>query len=218
MKATAAGQHLAASGRLLCAVPGSDIQVWLLRHADLDDASRNQLLLTCADLLPAALPERRLAHCLLRHWLGELLACAPEAVTLATQAQGKPWLPGQDLAINISHSRQWLALAWSRQTRDIGVDIEDLGRGQAFDALARRYFHNGEVAAWQAAAPTLRERQWLHTWTRKEAVLKAHGLGLRLALNTLDTRHSPVQHADLGRWAVHSHDLADAVLSISWPA
>lgn len=218
MTATAAGQHPAASGRLLCAPPGSDIQVWLLRHADLDANARTTLLNGFPDLLPDALPERRLAHALIHHWLGELLACPPAQLSLATRAQGKPWLPGHDLSFNVSHSRQWLALAWTRRSVEIGVDIEDLGRGQAFAALAQRYFQHNELTAWQAAADADRERLWLRTWTRKEAVLKAHGLGLRLALNTLDTRHSPVQHATLGRWAVYSSDLADAVLSVSWPA
>lgn len=218
MTATAAGQPLAASGRLLSGVPGSDIRVWLLRHADLNADARNLLLQDFPDLLPDALPERRLAHTLIRHWLGELLACPPAQVQLATRAHGKPWLPGHDFAFNISHSRQWLALAWSRQAPEIGVDIEDIGRGQAFAALAQRYFHPAERALWQQTTTADGERQWLHTWTRKEAVLKAHGLGLRLALNTLDTRDDRVQHADLGCWHVHSHDLPDAVLSVSWPA
>ncbi len=218
MTATAAGQHPAASGRLLCTIPGSEIRVWLLRHADLDTASRAALLRDFPDLLPTALPERRLAHALLRHWLSELLNCPPSQVPLASHPQGKPWLPGHDLAFNVSHSRQWLALAWSREAQAIGVDIEDTGRGQAFAALAQRYFHPGECTLWHATASDRRERQWLRTWTRKEAVLKAHGLGLRLQLNTLDTRDDRVQHADLGCWHVHSHDLADAVLSVSWRA
>lgn len=218
MSQTAAGQHCAASGRLLLRVPGSDIQIWLLRLIDLDDAARSLLLAPFPELLPQAAPARRLAHALLRHWLGELLDCPATQIALATRAQGKPWLPDHNIAISYSHSRRWLALAWSRQAPEIGVDIEDCGREQAFPALARRYFHPHEQALWLEAPESGRERQWLRTWTRKEAMLKAHGLGLRLRLNTLDTCDSPVQHAELGRWRLYTSDLDDAVVSMGWPA
>ncbi|MEL0028499.1 MAG: 4'-phosphopantetheinyl transferase superfamily protein, partial [Perlucidibaca sp.] len=128
------------------------------------------------------------------------------------------WLPGQPLSFNYSHSRHWLALAWSREPGEIGVDIEDLGRGQSFEALARRYFHADELTTWLAAPADQREAVWLRTWTRKEAVLKAHGLGLRLALNTLDTCADAVQHPLLGCWQVRSEPAGDAVLSLAWPA
>jgi len=217
MTATAAGQHPAAGGRLHFRAPAGAVEVWLLRLTGLPDACRRQLLADMPELMPDAPPERRLAHIVIRHWLAELLDTPATGITLATRPQGKPWLPGRALAINYSHSRHWLALAWSREPGEIGVDVEDLGRGQAFEALARRYFHPDELAAWQATGADQRERCWLRTWTRKEAVLKAHGLGLRLRLDTLDTRTDTVRHAALGSWRAHSHDLDDAMLSIAWP-
>lgn len=218
MPLTAADAHPASGGRLLFAPPQTDVRVWLLRLTDLDRARREALMAPFPDLLPEAPPERRLAHALVRHWLAELLDCAPAEISLSSDDGGKPRLAGPGPAFNLSHSRHWLALAWSREQLQVGVDIEDIGRGQAFEALAQRYFHPAEIEAWQAAAGAAGERQWLHSWTRKEAVLKAHGLGLRLRLATLDTTGSPVQHPELGRWSVFSEDLSDAVLSVSLPA
>lgn len=174
------------------AVPESDVQVWLLpRRAD----------------TPAF-------DALLKLWLSELLGYEP---LIARSDAGKPYIANNTLQFNISHSPNWFALSWRIGHAPVGVDVEDLERRPRFDALAVRYFHSSETAKWLSADATESNASWLETWTRKEAVLKAHGLGLRLQLNTLDTCHDAVQHPVIGRWQLHSFRLPDAVVSVSWP-
>lgn len=216
MTATAAGKLPACGGRRHFSRPDVPVQAWLLRLADVDPAFAAPP--PGATATPELVPERRLAHIVIRHWLAELLACPPDAVTLQRDDFGKLHLPGRQLQFNVSHSRHWLMLAWSDQVAAVGTDVEDLDRAQAWERLAQRYFHPQEQAAWQAAADDRRVAVWLQTWTRKEAVLKAYGLGLRLALNTLDTTGEAVQHPELGHWRMHSDRIDDAVFSLAWPA
>lgn len=188
----------------------------LLRLSDLPADVISQILAPFPYLLPDSSPTRRLAHALVRHWLAELLGSAATDIHLATQEQGKPYLPEHELAFNFSHSQNWLALAWSFRLPQVGIDIEELGRGRSFAALAERYFHPAEQAGWERSGR--QEAIWLQSWTRKEAVLKAQGLGLRMTLNTLDTSVSPVSHPLLGTWHIHGTSVDNVVLSLSWPA
>lgn len=177
---------------MLYTVPASDVQIWLLQKKKNTPDSPTLLL----------------------RWLAELLGHPPEV--LRTDA-GKPYLANSTLQFNFSHSPHWFALSWRVGHEPVGVDIEDLGRRPSFAALAERYFHPAEKAQWLAAEASESAATWLQIWTRKEAVLKAHGLGLRLQLNTLDTCHDAVQHPLIGCWQLHSFHLPDAVVSVSWP-
>lgn len=218
MTATAAGKLPACGGRRHFRHPDIPVQAWLLRLADLDAGLRTPPPEPATTTASEALSERRLARIVIRHWLAELLGCTPDAVTLQRDEFGKLHLPGRQLQFNVSHSRHWLMLAWSDQVASVGADVEDTDRAQAWDRLAQRYFHAGEQAAWRAADDGRRVHTWLSLWTRKEAVLKAHGLGLRLPLATLDTTGEAVQHPELGHWRMHSDIIDDAVFSLAWPA
>ena len=177
---------------MLYALPEKNVQVWLLKRHD-ETPQSGQLL---------------------QRWLSELLG--DEALIERTDA-GKPFVTNSSLQFNVSHSPNWFALSWRIGHEPVGVDIEDLGRRPSFAALAERYYHPAEKAKWLAAEVSESAAAWLEIWTRKEAVLKAHGLGLRLQLNTLDTCHDAVQHPLIGCWQLHSFRLPDAVVSVSWP-
>ena len=208
---TAAVQPRADGGRVVYVPPAApDLTLWLQPVQSRDQAR---------------------ALCLA--WLGELAGRPLAASDLLRDAHGKPSLPGSDFAFNVSHSLTggsdasgdisgsagWLALVWSRRQARLGVDIECWPRRGDLAALARRYFHPAEIAAWQAAPVPLRDLYWLGLWTRKEAVLKAHGLGLRMTLATLDTTPSPVQHPDTGGWQIDTRLLLPGLVgSIAWPA
>ncbi|MBL8331286.1 MAG: 4'-phosphopantetheinyl transferase superfamily protein [Rubrivivax sp.] len=120
-----------------------------------------------------------------RVWLRQLLAhdlgCEPRDLQLVSGAHGKPALQGPDpsLTFNMSHSGHRALVALSRDV-PVGVDIELHRRMPDARALAHAHFDAEEVAAWSAQPSSERERAFFRLWTRKEACLKAWGMGLAL--------------------------------------
>ena len=101
------------------------------------------------------------------------------------QPHGKPRAAGSDLQHSVAHSGDLVAVAVARAR--LGVDVEQLdgrrrpvgGHGDP-GALARLVFSGSERAALATAGPATRARAFLVAWTRKEAVTKATGDGLRV--------------------------------------
>jgi 4'-phosphopantetheinyl transferase len=100
------------------------------------------------------------------------------------QPHGKPAIKGSHLELSVAHSGDLIAVAIA--TAPVGVDVEQLeGRARPLGgdgdpgALARRVLADQERAALAAVPPPGRARAFLVAWTRKEAVTKATGDGLR---------------------------------------
>ena len=68
-----------------------------------------------------------------------------------------------------------LALA---RDREVGVDVEVLRASVSVEAIARRYFHSDEYAFLMGCLEAERKLEFLRLWTRKEALLKAKGIGV----------------------------------------
>ena len=156
-------------------------------------------------------------------YLSSALNCLISDHDLARAEHGKPYLKDHShVAFNHSHSQNFYALAMSQTVKEIGVDIEELSRKVRFDALAQHAFHPEEYASWQQL--DCDPEYWFKVWTTKEAILKAHGMGIRMNLSELNTKVHPqqqgglCQHAQLGVFAFHNYVLGDCVLSVAWQA
>jgi 4'-phosphopantetheinyl transferase len=199
----------------LAAVPAPGHQAWL----DAQEAAR-------ARRFVHEVHRRRYvaAHVALRERLAAFANRRPAELPLAVDALDKPFVADDAaLQFNLSHSDDW-ALIGMMRGEPIGVDIEC--RRPVKDALqlARRHFTPQEQQAVQAAAEGAeRDRVFLRVWTRKEACLKALGLGLRLApasfeagadsglaLATLMAPQGPVQ---VEVWSVPSGIDAEAAVA-----
>jgi 4'-phosphopantetheinyl transferase len=129
----------------------------------------------------------------LRNILGRYLNAAPRDLAIATHRSGKPQLASGDLRFNLAHSGSLALIAVTRGC-EIGVDVEWLRPIEHARQIAARSFHANEQAAIHAAADVELPDVFLRCWTRKEAVLKAIGVGLGYPLDAFDTltRTSPV--------------------------
>lgn len=203
------------------------IHVHTLPLTGLDDNERAGLLelLSPADLAGFAQhPETRerqiLARALTRRLLAEATGLPARELEFRRSEQGKPYLANASVRFNISHSQRAFALAWTAAELELGVDIEDMARRLQEARLARRSFTPGEIAAWEAAANP--RQQWLTTWTSKEALLKATGIGIRLDLASVDTATRDadgcVCHPELGRLLSRSWSSSSNVWSLAWNA
>jgi 4'-phosphopantetheinyl transferase len=118
----------------------------------------------------------------LRCVLADALACSVQSVRIETDEVGKPRLGGGDtLQFNLSHSAHVGLIALSRCT-PIGVDIELIRSIVDADALALAHFTDDERAEWLCTPQPLRDQSFVACWTRKEACLKALGVGLSAPL------------------------------------
>ena len=116
------------------------------------------------------------AHAFLRGLIGRYLGCSPETVALRAGTGGKPELaPPATLRFNLAHSGE-LAIAVIAGGREVGADVERIRALRHRSGLARRVLSPAEL---DELGQGLGEVELLSCWTRKEAVLKATGDGLR---------------------------------------
>ena len=128
----------------------------------------------------AAGPGRRfaLARVALRMILGERSGTDPSALLLGEDARGKPRrIDGIGGSFSVSHTGERVAIAVS-DTHELGIDIE---RRTSFFQPGRLWKLACSPAErdWLAAHPQDAEYEFGRLWTRKEALLKAVGMGLR---------------------------------------
>lgn len=117
------------------------------------------------------------AHALWRGLLGRCLGVAPADVPLRFAASGQPELPGTGWVTSLSHSGTLVMLAASRAAA-LGVDIERAPSSARLQALAGEICSAEERESLCALPEAAREHALLQLWTRKEALLKAAGIGL----------------------------------------
>jgi 4'-phosphopantetheinyl transferase len=131
---------------------------------------------------------------LLRKLVGAYLGIPPADVVLTQNGYGKPELASTAvrpaLAFNLTHSGgvAVYAFAWDR---DLGVDVERVRHDIDHRALARRFFTPGEQVQLLQADETALAEWFFACWTRKEAVVKAHGAGLSLPLESFEVSAGP---------------------------
>ncbi len=122
----------------------------------------------------------------LRQILGGYIHIAAQEIRFLSGFHGKPQLnvfPGKtDLQFNLSHSHGLALYAVSRK-QNIGIDVEYLGRACNALKIARRFFTPGEAEMIAGLPEKIRWRAFFTCWTRKEAFLKAKGVGLSIPLN-----------------------------------
>ncbi len=127
----------------------------------------------------------------LRVVLGACLGEPPAAVRVSRacadcgEPHGKTRSAVPGLECSVSHSGDRVAVAVSRAGA-VGVDVEEIGRAGDVDALIERVLHPREAAWARALAPSERAAAFIAYWTRKEAVVKATGDGLRVGLDQIE--------------------------------
>jgi 4'-phosphopantetheinyl transferase len=134
------------------------------------------------------------ARASLRRLLAERLRIAPWAVELVEASYGKPRLApvhdSADLEFNLSHSEDLAVYAFT-SGRAVGVDVELIRQVPDADNLAKCFFSSNEIAALSAIPPDRHSVAFLACWTRKEAFIKALGLGLSCPLDAFDVTIDP---------------------------
>jgi 4'-phosphopantetheinyl transferase len=172
--------------------PAGNVVCWRLGVGDIDAAAHERLfaLLSAGERVRAERfrrPEDRhsftAAHGALRLLLAAMLGEQPQSLTFAANAYGKPGLvPPRAVEFNMSHSGGIVLIAFAQHI-PIGVDVEALRPMTERATIVQRYFHPGEAADFARVPPANAEAAFFRCWSRKEAVVKALGLGMSLDLH-----------------------------------
>jgi 4'-phosphopantetheinyl transferase len=177
-----------------------DVQLW---HARVDDPTVDfdeaRGSLSSDELARAnALRQSKHARCfvvrraVLRSLLARYLDADAAAVRFQYGLYGKPRVVGAEaLSFSVSHSAG-LAIYGFSQERHIGVDLERV-RAISVLEIARRYFAPDEVRALQSLPVGEQRAAFFRCWTRKEAYLKAKGVGLSLPLDSFAVSLAPLE-------------------------
>lgn len=134
---------------------------------------------------------------ILKKILSRMLNTVPGQLRFEFNAYGKPFLksdPG--LFFNVSHSGNFGLIAIT-SIADIGVDVEKYRHKMTGDDVAKRFFSSKEISDYLNLNVKERQQGFFNCWTRKEAFIKAVGMGLSLPLNSFDVSLKPGSKAQI---------------------
>jgi 4'-phosphopantetheinyl transferase len=128
------------------------------------------------------------ARAALRRILGAELGVAPTAIELEAEAAGRLRFRDasmRDLDFNVTHSGALAAIAITRGRR-VGVDIESHTQRAGLDDLIPMIMGPRETELLRHLHGAAFTRAFFDCWTRKEAIVKATGIGISYPVATLD--------------------------------
>lgn len=149
------------------------------------------------------------AHGKLRQLIAKYLQVLPQRIVFQKNSHGKLYLGGSPLHFNLSHSKN-LALYAFTLNRAIGVDVEFIRQKIEAEEIAQRFFSEAEVRSLLSFAPERRTQAFFKCWTRKEAFIKALGLGIFYPLEQFEVDLV----ADFGSISLKVHDQLQA--AVDW--
>jgi 4'-phosphopantetheinyl transferase len=182
-------------------LPRWTVDVWITRHDEAPPPAWFEPMLSDDERARAnrfrtqVLRERYVVgRGLLRTLIGRYTGAAPASIRLRENAFGKPSLvagsPRSALRFNVSHSGDLVAFAFSDEA-EVGIDVERIRAGLGATRLAEDFFSNDEVVALRALPLDEQDATFFRCWTRKEAYVKARGLGLSVDLSAFSVLRPP---------------------------
>lgn len=161
------------------------------------------------------------ARGILRDILSRYVRRQPAELEFCYSRFGKPALAGDpcetQIRFNLSHCSDLAVYAIARD-REVGIDLELVRPEMAGEHIAKRFFSPREVSTLLALPLPLQPEAFFNCWTRKEAYVKALGMGLQVPLESFDVSLAPGEPAALlgsagSRWALRAFEPAPAYVA-----
>lgn len=134
------------------------------------------------------------ARAALRAILARYLGLDGASLAFTYGPHGKPALGDPvgevDVHFNLSHSDELALVAVTRRC-PIGIDLEAVRPFKNVEYVPERIFSARELAEFQDLRPSLREPAFFNAWTRKEALVKATGLGFSTDVAEVEVTFAP---------------------------
>jgi 4'-phosphopantetheinyl transferase len=131
---------------------------------------------------------------ILRKIMSVYLALPPGQLRFTYNEYGKPAVSDDQndraLDFNLSHSAELILCAVARG-RVVGIDIEYIREDFATLEIAEHFFSKDEVTALKSLPADQRTRGFFNCWSRKEAFIKAKGMGVSYPLDRFTVSLAP---------------------------
>ncbi len=124
-------------------------------------------------------------HVAIRRVLARYQYVQPHDLDFAIEEGGRPTLADARVNFNYSRSEEWGLLAISN-AKILGADIEALRMSEDLADVARQHFSQAEQSALNDLSGAAWTEGFFNCWTRKEAIVKAMGVGLAASLDAFD--------------------------------
>jgi len=206
-----------------------EIQIWRIQLLQPSaNISRLEKILTPEETRQAAQfyfahDQRRFVvrRAVLRQLLAANLDLRPKEIQIEAAYFQKPKIADRQnpnrLRFNTSHSGDCALIALT-QNREVGVDVEQHRHLPDADELAKNFFSAHEINELNGLSGAARSEGFFNCWTRKEAYVKAIGLGLAHPLKLFSVALAPGEPAALlavandstamGKWSLIAFDVA----------
>lgn len=158
-----------------------------------------------------------ISHGILRHILGVYLNMKPSKIAFIYGTYGKPYLEGDEICFNMSHSDEIAVYAFVRN-RQIGVDVERIRNFPEAENIFSRFFSPYENKVFKSLPDEQKQEAFFRCWTLKEAYIKAVGDGLAYPLDKFDVSYAPGEPAGLLNLAGDSRKASEWLLRDFIPA
>lgn len=139
----------------------------------------------------------RIARGVLRKILAQYLEILPNELNFHYTKYGKPYIKNHDLHFNISHSHNIILYAISKQY-PVGIDVEFCKPDIDCLAVAEQFCSPHEYKELLQLPLNIRANRFYQYWTRKEAFVKAMGLGLYYSLKNTELNSLVGDHNYVG--------------------
>jgi 4'-phosphopantetheinyl transferase len=147
------------------------------------------------------------SHVVLRLILSNYTGLSPEGIDLYENQYGKPYIRSGEFYFNISHAKEKLAIAISKT--EIGIDLEYIDAELNLMEIEGTVLTKSEISLLSSFAPKLQAKQFFLFWTRKEAIVKAIGIGLSLDLREIDLCDPKVMLNGFRGWKTKQFTILD---------
>jgi 4'-phosphopantetheinyl transferase len=130
---------------------------------------------------------------LLRVFLERYQGIAAARIQIITNAYGKPKLwanSDASLRFNLAHTEDMVLYGFSN-CYSIGIDVEQVDPSFVSQFEAQRILTNIEWTLWKSLSDKDRISAFFQTWVRKEAALKALGVGFSIEPDTFSVGFAP---------------------------
>ena len=117
--------------------------------------------------------------------LATQLGTNPAELRFEYGRHGKPRLADSEVTFNVSHSHDVAMIVTARDV-EVGCDVEKVDPKFIDDQIPERFFSPHEVTELRALPTADQSEAFFRCWTRKEAFIKACGLGVSMGLDTFD--------------------------------